>query len=359
MSLRLLLVAPLLVLIARAVAAQQPEPDPARVIGKTIEKQLLMEVESRLKSKDLATIAWGGYLAAQHRVADSASAVRRALRDLPRGEHRRYAVQALLDALIVHQQKVTIDDLQGLAVGMNEGAAIVLCGMDPQANRNYLLALYEKHQRKRLSRWLAAGNLLARIKDREFGRRLVDGLSYELTLNVSSPDQPVGFGVGGAFGGKFADGRLTTPLGFPPTVTYTVRVTPKSRDVMFAEGKRPVYYHREVHHERKIGIGHSELIRLRGRQQIRVDWIGAMLNWPLGKLPVEHSDFVVWTDAAAFKKKVAKARAEIVRAHDRVVDKAMEAGWFGEDERADLAAKVAIKLRDNRTDKSVKLPSVE
>jgi len=359
MSLRLLLVAPLLVLTARSAATQQPEPDPARVIGKTIEKQLLLEVESRLKSKDLATIAWGGYLSAQHRVADSAPAVLRALRNLPFGEDRRYAAQALLDALIVHGQKVTIDDMQGMAVGMNEAAAIVLCGMNPLPNREYLLGLYEKNQRKRLSRWLAAGNLLARIKDREFGRRLVEELTYELSINVSSPGRPIGFGMGGAFGGKFADGRLTTPMGFPPTVTYTVRSKPKPRDVMFAEGKRPVYYRREVHHKRKIGIGHAELLGLRGRQQTRVDWISAMLGWPAGQLPTEHSEFLVWSDAAAFEEKVAKMRTAITKKHARVVDKAIKKGWFREAERKELAAKVAIKLRDNRTDKSVKLPPVQ
>lgn len=348
----------LLAVTGRAQESGTPE-DPARAIGKAVEKQLRLEVESRLKSKELATIAWGGYLAAQHRVAGVVPALRRALRELPQGQHRRYAAQALLDALIVHGAQVPFDEFAAVAKGMNEGAAVVLSGMDPLACREFLLGLYESHQTKRLSRWLAAGNLLARIKDREFGRRLVEGLEYELDLSVTTPGHPVGFGVGGAFGGRFGDGRLTTPTGFPPTVTYTLRADPKPGDVLFAEGTQPVYYRRDVHHERKIGVGYSEFIRLRGRQQTRVDWLGAMLQQSFGKLPREQSKMVTWSDAEAFVADVAKHKAAIVSKHDRIVGKAIGSGWFAQSERQALAARVAIKCSDQRADKSVALPKVE
>lgn len=345
--------------LSHAAVGQEPEPDPARVIGKTVERQLLLEVQTRLQSKDLATIAWGGYLAAQHRVASAVPLLREALRDLPQGEHRKYAAQALMDALIVHGSKASAEDLAPFRKGLNEGASLVLASKDPAAHREFLMKMHRATKTGRFSRWLVSGNLLAEAKDREFGRYLIAQLSYELKVNVCEKGEPVGFGVGGAFGGRFGDGRFVTPLGFPPTVTYRVVTRPKVGDVLFSRGGRNAYYRRQVHHQRKVGSGVGEYIELRGRQQRRVDWLAAMLDTSFGRLPVEHSELVTWTDAKALLAEVEKARASIASRHDRIVDRAVKAGWLKESERSDFGADVRVALRDQRKNRKPALPDVK
>lgn len=340
------------------VRAQKLEPDPSRIIGQTVERQLLLEVESRLKSKDLATIAWGGYLAAQHRVALAVPMLKSALKDLPRGAHRKYTAQSLMDALVVHKAKVAGTDFADFRKGMNEGVAIALTAADPGSNREYLRSLFRDSTRGRFSRWLAAGNLLARIKDREFGRELVEQFAYDLNIIVTVEGRLGGFGMGGAFGGRFGDGWLQTPMGFPPVVTYRIVHKPKPGDVLVAEGKRPVYYRRQVHHERKVGIGSAERVRFRGRQELRVDWISVMLGKSVGELPPVETKTVYWTNNDEFVKRVAKHRREIEERHDRMLDRVIAAGWFTESERKDVAAKVVVKLHDHRPDKTVPLPKI-
>ncbi|MGK0299903.1 MAG: hypothetical protein ACI89X_000771 [Planctomycetota bacterium] len=349
----------LCVALAPAASAQKPDPDPSRVIGKAIEQQLLLEVGSRLKSTDLATIAWGGYLAAQHRVATVVPMLQKALHNLPQGEHRKETAQALMDALVVHGATVEADDLRDFQKGRNEGAALALAAKDPAAHRAFLMRMHQATARGRFSRWLASGNLLARAKDRDFARSSLGHLAYKLTVSVCEEGHGVGFGMGGRFGGKYSDGKFVTPMGFPPSVTYRVVTRPKAGDVLFAAGKRNVYYRREVHHERKVGPGSGEMIELRGRQQLRVDWLGKMSGTSFGSMPPESSTQIWWETAEHCLAEVEKFRAKIVWRHDRIVDHAIKAGWFDEDERAGLAAKVSVQLADHRGTKTPALPKIK
>lgn len=329
------------------------------MIGKTIEQQLLLEVQSRLQSSDLATIAWGGYLSAQHRVATAVPMLQQALHDLPQGEHRSYAAQALMDALVVHGANVKADDLSDFRSGLTEGAALALAANDPVAHRAFLLRMHEATARGRFSRWLASGNLLAQAKDRDFARSAVAHLSYQLTVSVCEESNRMGGGMAGAIGGKFGDGKFVTPMGFPPAVTYRIVTRPKAGDVLFAAGKRHAYFRREIHHERAVRDGSGELMQLRGRQQLHVDWLGTMLGTAFGRLPPQFSERIYWSTAEHCLAEVEKLRAAIAQRHDHLVDRAIKAGWFTEDERAGLAAKVAVKLADRRATKKPALPRLK
>lgn len=342
--------------------AQDPSEneDPSRVIGKVVEQQLLLEIASRLKSRDPATIAWGGWLAAKHRVKSAVPFVRRALVGLPAGEHHRFAAQSLLDALQVNGAKVSRLALRGAEKGLHEACAFVLLARDVKANRTFFFEQFVEHdQQGRASRWLAAGNLLAAAKDREFARRLLLSLSYRLDVAVYCDGDDWAFGVGGAFGGRFADGRFVVPEGFPPVVTYRLESSPKAGDVLLASGRQPMFYRRTVHRGRKVPHGSGEMIRLRGRQQQRVAWLGAMIGQSYHKLPPTVSEGVVWTDAAALRKKVEAARGAIVKRHQALVDAMIAAKLCDGREHALFAAEVDVRVQDRRSEIDAPLPVIK
>jgi hypothetical protein len=188
---------------------------------------------------------------------------------------------------------------------------------------------------------------------------LLGQLAYLLVVNVTDAHSGMGFGAGGAIGARFADGRLLTPKGFPPSVTYRIVVDPKPSDVLFAEGERGVFYRRQVHHDRKVGVGESERIQLSRRQQLRVDWLGAMLDHWVAKMPPVTTVGAEWSDSATLQAEVEKQRAVLVTRHEELVDLAVKAGWFTAQERASVAAKVKVKLVDRRKDAKAALPSIQ
>jgi len=349
-------------LFAAGLAAQDPEPDPSRVIGEAIERQLLLEVESRLRSDELTTVAWGAHLAARHGVSSAVPALRRRLASLAEVDEkeRRFAVLALLDALQVNAARLATEELQPFCRGAMEPVAFVLASRDPDQHRDFLFGRFAEHDEKgRQTRWLASGQLLAALGDREFGRQLVRSLRYRLKVTVLDDKSTFGGGMGGAIGGRFGDGVLTVPAGYPPTAIYGLVLRPKPGDVLLTGGERPVYWRREVRAGRRVGIGTSEGLLREGRQDVRAAWLAEMLELYVLKLPRQTDETHRFEDADGYRRAVNGWRRGIAAQHERVLKAAEERGWFTDEERAALPAEVELVVDDQRGDRGVALPDVD
>ena len=357
-------IAPLALLFPIVAFAQQPaEVDESLVIGRTVEQQLALEVTTRLSSHDLKTVAWGAWLAARHRVGIAVPQLRERLASLADvdARQRRFAVQALLDALVQNDARLPAAEITPFATGIHEAPAFVLLARDAKAAREFLLARFAEHDEKgRMSRWLASGNLLASIGDREFARRLARSLDYRLEIAVYDVDSEMVGGAGGRFGGRFAGGRLTLPRGYPPVAIYTLVAEPRAGDVLFAAGARPAYWRRKLHEGRKVRIGAGEPLVLRGRQQQRVRWLDRMIGVGdhVHELRPTRSEWLQWSGARQLQDEVDEHRNRITEQHARLLRSLVRKGWLADGEVGKFAARVEVVLQDLRAGKHEALPEI-
>jgi len=348
-----------LLLLVPSVRSQDGGRDPARIIGETVERQLRMEVETRLRSDRPETVAWGAWLASRHRVRSAIPALRRALAELDPAGAGKHAAQAILDALIETGAKVEARELRQFHRGMHEAAAFVLLSRDVRKNADFFRQRFVRFDRQgRYSRWLAAGNLLAKAKDREFGRYLLAGMNMQVQLRVYDGDS-IGGGAGGAVGGKHVDRGFQVPARFPPAVTYRTVRKPRVGDVLFAAGKLPIYYRREVHEGGKVPNGPGEQIVLDGRQRRRAEWIAQAAGRFVPDVPVRKVEYHAWRGVEAFEKEVAQQRKNLAWRQQQVEAAVTELGWIEASERERFRLRVDLVVHDVREDRKVALPAIE
>lgn len=342
-------------LLAPLVAAQ----DPARVIGDTVERQLRMEVETRLRSDKLETVAWGAWLASEHRVTTAVPALREALAKLGPMGPAKFAAQAVLDALAQNGAKVSPELLAPFTGGMHEGVAFVLMAREPKAHQDELRRRFLALDKMgRYSRWMAAGNLLAACKDRGFGRHLLAGLRHDVVITVYDGDS-IGGAFGGAAGGKHVDRGFRMPPHYPPAVTYRLVTRPVAGDVLFAPGAKPVFYRREVHAGDKVPNGKGERLVIRGRQEVRVGWIRQAASGGVPELSREEVVWHHWQDLDAYRAEVAKQQKRLAWSRGLIEAAALELEWIEPEERQRFRLRTALSARDHRDDRATPLPPIK
>lgn len=364
---RLALFLPLAAMLTTAATAPtQHNKNPSEAIGRGVETQLLPEVTSRLRSKNLATVAWGAHIAARHRLAPAVPALLSTMSRLQKEPglnptEVRFAALALLDALVQTKAVVSFEDFGAYAKGHTLPALFVLLARDVRKNRKFLVAHYQKNdQQGRRSYWLACGNLLAASKDDELGGLILPTLTYKLYVTVRDPDDLVGAGIGRGGGGRFGEGKLNVPEGFPPTVLYQLTTRGRTGDTLIAPGVIPVFARRSEHKRRRFGIGSNEPIRRPERQKVRLQWLAELLDTYLSSLGNFAPRLTVdWQDPAHYVESVAKQKALIEKSFAKLVERCVKSRVLDEDLAEGLQAEIEFQVFDLREKSKEPLPKLK
>ncbi len=226
-----------LAVLAPATAAQAAE-NPGRALERAFDRPLLEDVRSRLGSGRPETLAWGGYLAGEHGLAELVPELREALgRQVVTGDdlRARCARVAMVDACV----RLDADLPDALLTALDQDvvlrpALLLLVARRPAGRKHILLRWLRREHRDRREQGLfhATGHLLALDPDPAFVAFLLDHLRLEADLDVVDLEEP-GFRSstgGGTAALGFKPPRL--PEGLPPLAVWRFTSLPRPGDVL-------------------------------------------------------------------------------------------------------------------------------
>ena len=350
-----------IVLAAALMPLRAQEDAPPVVRG--VEATLLPEIESRLRSADTGTVAWGAHLAARYHVAAAVPELRAKLATfaVTPDQELKFAVLALLEALVQTNAVVPLAELRPFLRGLSRTPALVLLARDLDTNRDYFITEFRRLAGDGAwTEWLACGNLLASVKDAAFALDVLRSVDVTLHVLVRDPDDETFGGSGGSGGSSFrsADGKLDVPEHHPPTVLYSLSRRGRPGDVLFAAGTKPVYLRRVVRSERQFGIGESDGLRNGEQRETHIEWLAELLDKPVILLPLDFEQRTVidWRGPDAFTVSMRETHARIAADHAKLVDLCVETRLLMREAVTGLRPAVDVKLRDVRKDKTVPLP---
>jgi len=265
-----------------------------------------------------------------------------------------WARSSLLDALIRLDAAPKWERLEPLLAN-DRTAVLLLTARRPRVYREGLLACMDRGFGWE---WIAACNLLTRLKAPGLAGRLLDGLPVGLTLRVvDAGTGPRGcIGIGGGAGGRGC-GRVLVQPGWPPRVFYTLTDRPAEGSRLVAPGPVPVYVRRTVIVDRG-GIGGATAWPWR-QPQLRYEALAALLDTHVDQLPLHRESHreIFWNGAVRYATAVAAARASVERDFADLVARLRVRGLLTAAEARGLAPAIETGVRDLRGDKSVPLPA--
>jgi len=336
--------------------AQTPPPEPAPAKPSEISAELREALRAKLQSSEPAEAAWGAWEARLWRATELVDELKAAMRRTVAEEDsptRPFVLRAQLDALVQLGARFDAEEFAAVRkIGAVRTPALVVAARDPKVHAKEIESLREsaRHEER-----IAVDNLLAVGAPDRATALLLPEARIELTIDVCDPDGYAG--LGGSHNTSIGCGSMTAPPGFPPVALYECVVAPRTDDVVFADGPRPVAYRRIVRTESEFGLGHHAS---------RVDPAEhalAMLRW-IAKDSAAESLLeptprvrVVWTNADDY---VADVRAELGRrtaAWNALLERLAAAGALAR-ERFPSAAPIDLRIHDARRDRSVELPKL-
>jgi len=345
---------------ALALALALPTVVVAQDAGRDLGLRLVHEVSAQLRSEDLATIAWGGWVAGERHLTETEDLLRGTLRRLAERpfDERKFAVLAVLDGLVrIGATSVTFDELEPHLKGITHDPALILVARQPLLHARELLDLYERHGDGNRLVWQMCGNLLVERAPRAFAPAVLAELGVELKITVMDSDVFGGGGRGVSSGGAFGDGRLDVPEGYPPTVMYTISDRGDVGDVVLAPGERPIYYKRKVRRETRFGFGSSR--RTIERMPIRFEWVATMLGTSTGALGLEPKmRGGIDVRREEYLPSAIAARQRVLTQFDELVSQLREKGLLSPEEADVAQLEVVLSVQDVREDSSVALPEI-
>lgn len=350
------------VLLASLAPLAAQDDDPSAVIGRAVEAGLLPEVTTRLASDDMATVAWGAHLASRHRLEAAVPALRARLAGLATTaeRERRFAVAAILDALIQVGAKVPAAELRPFMRRLQMAPCLILLAREPEGNRAEFLKVYRDHDKGGVSAyWLSAGNVLAAMRSSELAIDLLSSFEQALRLTVvDAGSREIAGGMGGRIGGRRGSGRVKVPAGNPPTALYWLTTDGRHGDRLFAPGPVPTYFRRQVYTARTFGIGGGELARTDERPEIRLEWLAGMLETKRKWIRFDFSKSATleWVDATTYEADADALRKALAKQFDDLVEWCVRAELIDADVRDALESRVVVKLDDRRTDQAEAIP---
>ncbi len=238
-----------------------------------------------LRSSDSRDIAWGAWLAGEHKPDGAAAMVVQCLEasTKPKGPKVHWLARAnLVDAAIRLRARPSHAALVALS-GSHTAAATVLAIRDARTAHQSLLAMFDRYDGRspwNARAWLALGNHMQARKTPGFGMRALAGLKFTRRVHVWDRygPYPEYRGPSGAIPG---DGTIRVPKGYPPIAMYGLTLTAGTRTSVLAGGTRPVHTYRNVWTKKGIGFG---TVGQPNRVDCRLEWITGWLDEP--RVPV-------------------------------------------------------------------------
>lgn len=335
---------------ARAPAASEPVPeDPA----------LVERCRARLASPDSAQIANAAFEAGEAQLASVVPALSQALTRvlaLPLSKEQPFVLRSLVDALIrIHGLDARVPPHELAALATSHALfteALILASRAPAENASFFESAYDT---TRSTNWIAVANLLALAAPAKAVERLLPIARIDVTVFVLDPG--ASHGSGGGSGSGIGCGTLEAPEGFPPTVLYELEPVSELALDLCAPGPRPIAFVREVHTERRFGIGQS-LPPL-----VRDEYALDLLRWIAGdrvtrstlkrRVEIDH----VWKDRERY---LAELRGPIERQYSawrELVDRLAARELLQPDSRKS-AVPIHVRIEDQRSFPRVTLPEL-
>ena len=310
------------------------------------------EAARLLKSEDNKERAWGAYLVGLHGLKEHTPRLVSTLEDerlRSGGWHERVVLQAALDALIRLDAEVPAESILPLYASAPD-EVLILLSREPEKNGLALLQLFNDDIPD--ARWLALGNLLSAEGASGFAARLLGGLKIEASVYVYDRKGKREYGVGGNGGhGCGAGGDVDESL--PPVSYYHLTTEALRGSVVFASGRRNVYYARTPW-DTYCGDGWRHL----ERDSARVEYLADMLGTSDEDLGLDARPFreVGCKDSRQCARSLSAVRDEIGGAYASALKRLLERGLLDAAEAAELKPDLTLKLMDKREKKSFALP---
>jgi len=333
-----------LLLAATVIAGEEPEKGPL----------------DRLRSDAPGEQAWGAYLAGRNDVADAIPRLVDLIRTVPgpKEKERCLVVRAAFDALIRLKASVPPKLLEPHLTSRFQVQALILLASQQRVDPELLLRLYDRYATEMMgTTGIAFGNLLARERVPGFAPRLLRHVEMKLVVTVVDEGWS-GSGGGRRIGGRSGDGRLDVPEGFPPTVFYHLTDRERPGAVMLADGPRPVRWYRIERTGRKLGFGSSSSAV--DRKELIREWLARLIGVEVKDLGIpEHSSRSLrFADAEACAADIAAFRDKLLSRYWKLVAALVEKNLLSLAEARALRPSVALTVKDERKDKTTKLPAI-
>ena len=323
------------------------------------------ELEARLRSSSIATVAWAAFQAGSLGVTETVPALAAALESPPPGtaHEREYLAAAVLDALA--QLPSWPGGSDATPVQPRVVAAyfdrwplqtiVVLARIGPAADAVTLELLHSSRGRQgRLGgdQWFALANLLIPRAPIGFASLLLRDISFELRVTVSDPGAN-GF-VSASDGVSIADGVMEKPPGFPPHAEYQSG-TASVGSLVVSSGPRTVYYRRVVSWRDQFGTSSVETGRPTADD--RLLYLAALVRGS-GPFLLRQSTplSLTWEGPDAFSREVREEQRRLRDRYDAILNELVVVGRLTQDEADALPMRLATTVEDRRTERTPSLP---
>jgi len=306
-----------------------------------------------LESADLRTVAWAAYDAGRYHLTDTAPSLVRLLTSAPvtLDRERLALVDVVLDALIQLNARVPAADIVRFAEARPVQTLVLLTAATGRED-----VLVDQLAMSKGYRWYAAANILLRDKSPGLARHLFSTVRLELTIVVSEREPGAGASSGGASAGV-GDGIGENPPDFPPHAQYRFEAAARPGFVVLATGPHPIYYSRTVSTTLQYQTSFPEIGG--PTDDDRLDYLRALGSDTMMDVPLraESRAWARWTTAEAFPRRVEELRRDLERRYQYLQTTVMRATGVPLDAAA--PPRIAIRVEDQRTDRSVPLPEIQ
>jgi hypothetical protein len=351
--------------IALIVLAQTPtltaqDPDRERREERRVQKLL-----TELESGDPPRIARGAFDAGENGLKKTIPGLRKALRELAKMDDNA-ALQpraAVLDALVRLGGKAQAKDLDQCLGKYVLPTTMILMSRAPEEYEDQLTEVFKNNADDRTQFcWLAAGNMLTKMRSKKFVRLLLDRMRVVVNIKVIRPgdDLTVRVRTHIGLGGSASSTRYFYLNKFPPFGLYELGSTQKKGDLSITKGSVPIFGRRLLPNQRnKIRLRSSfRHIDFTGRN---LEWLANLLRTEVKKLPMSANvdDTIFYSDNKSYARDIGRIRDKVRGSHRALANRLRVAGLLTANAKIRASVNVRIFVHDRRPSDKPPLPEIE
>jgi hypothetical protein len=326
-----------------------------------------------LDSPKAADRAWGAYLAGRYHLANLQPKLASLLPEILAGSDQ-YLINSFLEAEIQLGAALP-EEMMRTIYRSFPCEAIVLFSKAPENYGKILLSLFQK---ERISlEWFALGNLLLKIKDREFLVHMMMEIK-QIPIDILVYDIFSEEGWGGSGGPGFDYQKA--PLNYPPYIYYGLRALLPSHLLIYFRfpvssnldvdlafpGPVKVFAERIVAHPgdnyvpENIWREYRRVINSRPPDiyEFRQQYVSAFLELPAEDVALEQALWMKWEGKAKYKSALSAHCRKILAKYDRIIALLVSRGLISSSQAKTLEGSISLKIKDSRKVKTAPLPGI-